>query len=85
MKNFVHKILQDEDVDNTEDTTNRGTKPDSSYFESYSHPGIHYDMLAVSKSIEKNSLLSENRCKNLALVVRDLLYEFLQAFCLSVG
>lgn len=51
MKNIVHNILQD-DVNDMDNANSYSRKHDNSYFDSYSHPGIHYDMLAVSRSLK---------------------------------
>lgn len=44
MKHFVHKLLQDDDKIDTHPPT---FSNDTGYFDSYSHHGIHHDMLSV--------------------------------------
>lgn len=59
MKNIVHNILQD-DVNDIDTAESYSRKHNNSYFDSYSHPGIHYDMLAVSKLLKNTRSYTQN-------------------------
>ncbi|XP_065201105.1 uncharacterized protein Art3 [Planococcus citri] len=74
MKKFVHKILQDDDAMDTHPANCVGNSTnDNGYFESYSHHGIHYDMLSdnVRTLSYKNAIL-DNKAVFTDKIVLDL-------------